>query len=129
MVVSLLVLGPDRRSRGPDRRSRGSGRAVMSELLELCGGMVVPPSIEEVRTGSHEISVVANSLSQALGFEKSGHINAAVYLSHESGMHVVSFGVGLLSLVCWQHCSELSSQRGLRFFCRLGCCLSSIAVG
>lgn len=45
---------------------------TMPELLELCGGAIMPPSVEDVRSDSHEISVVASPPSQALGFEKSG---------------------------------------------------------
>jgi hypothetical protein len=44
------------------------------ELLELCGGVVMPHSVKEVRFDLHEISAVASPPSQALGFEKSDAI-------------------------------------------------------
>jgi hypothetical protein len=68
---------------------------VMPELMELCRGVVVPPSVEELRSGSHEISAVPPSIeevSQALGIEKSGDIDVAVSLSPGSDRHVVPIG-------------------------------------
>jgi hypothetical protein len=41
---------------------------IMHELLELFGGMLMPPSVEEVSLGSHESSDVPSPL--CLGFEK-----------------------------------------------------------
>ena len=67
---------------------------IMPELLELCGGVVMSPSAEEVRSDSHEILAVACPPSQVLGFEKSGVVDAAVSLSPESGRQVVLMGDG-----------------------------------
>jgi hypothetical protein len=96
MVVSLLMLG-----------------LVMPELMELCRGVVVPPSVEELRSGSHEISAVPPSIeevSQALGIEKSGDIDVVVSLSRLglTGMWFLLV-MWLLSLGCWQRCPRLSS--------------------
>jgi hypothetical protein len=52
---------------------------IMPELLELCGGVLTPPSVEEVRPGSHESSDVASSTY--LGFEKCDVVDIAVSLS------------------------------------------------
>jgi hypothetical protein len=54
--------------------------SVVPELLELCDGVVMSPSVGEVRSGSHEVSVVTSPPSQAHGFEKSGVVNALVSL-------------------------------------------------
>jgi hypothetical protein len=62
---------------------------VLLELLELSISEVMPSSVEEVRSHSHEISVVASPPSETLGFEKSGVVGVDVSLSFESGGHVV----------------------------------------
>jgi hypothetical protein len=67
----------------------------MPELLELCSGVLTPPSVEEVRPGSHGFSDVASPLCQAPGFEKSGVDDAPVCPSPESGMQVVPPGDGV----------------------------------
>jgi hypothetical protein len=53
---------------------------IMPELLELYGGVVMPPSVEKVRSYSHEIFVLASPPSQALSFEKSGVVDVVVSL-------------------------------------------------
>jgi hypothetical protein len=82
----------------------------MPELRELCGGVVMPPSTEEVRSNSHEISVVASSPSHALGSEKTSVVDAAV------DMHLVLFGDGLLNQGCWLRYPELLSPERLATF-------------
>ncbi|KAM0841131.1 hypothetical protein ACQ4PT_059220 [Festuca glaucescens] len=63
---------------------------IMPELLELCGGVLTPPSVEEVRSGSHEFSDVVSP--PCLGFEKCGVVDAAVSISPESDKQVVTIG-------------------------------------
>jgi hypothetical protein len=75
---------------------------IMPELLELCGGVLTPPSVEEVRPGSHESSNVVSP--PCLGFEKCDVVDVAVSLSPESDRQMVPIddGVpksGLLSAV------------------------------
>lgn len=65
---------------------------VVAQLLELSGGVVMPPSVEEVRFDSPEISIVTSLLSQALGFEKSGVVDVVVPLLLVFNMHVVPIG-------------------------------------
>jgi hypothetical protein len=45
---------------------------IMPELVELCGGVLTPPSVKEVRPVLHESSDVYSPPCQALGFEKCG---------------------------------------------------------
>ena len=68
---------------------------IMPELLESCGDVVMPPSVNEARSDSHEISTLASPPCQALGFERSGVVDAAISLSPESGRHVVPIGDGV----------------------------------
>jgi hypothetical protein len=68
---------------------------IMPELLESCGDVVMPPSVDEVQSDSHVISDTASPPSQALGFEKSCDFDVAVSLSPESDRHVVPIGVGV----------------------------------
>jgi hypothetical protein len=68
---------------------------IMPELLELCGGVLSPPSVEEVRPNSHESLDVVSPPCQAVAFEKCGAGDAAVSLSSESGSQVVSIGDGV----------------------------------
>jgi hypothetical protein len=63
--------------------------SVLPELPELSSGVVMPPSVEEVRSDPHEILGVASPLSETLGFKKSGVVVVDVSLSIESGGHVV----------------------------------------
>jgi hypothetical protein len=53
---------------------------IMPELLDLCGDVVMPPSVDEARFDSHEILDVASSPSRALGFERSGVVDVDVSL-------------------------------------------------
>jgi hypothetical protein len=66
--------------------------SVVLELLELSGGVAMRPSVEEVRSDSHEISVVTSSQSQLLGFDKSGVVDDDVPPSPEFERHVFPFG-------------------------------------
>jgi hypothetical protein len=68
---------------------------IMPELLESCGDVVMPPPVDEVKSGSHEISDLASPPSQALDFEKSVIVDAVVSLSPESYRQVVPSGVGI----------------------------------
>lgn len=70
--------------------------------MELCGGVLTPPYVEEVRPGSHESSDVASP--PCLGFVKCDIVDAAVSLSPEFDRQVASIGdevseSGLLSAV------------------------------
>jgi hypothetical protein len=66
---------------------------IMPKLLYLCGAVVMPPSVDEVRSDSHEILDVASPLSQVLGFERSGVVDVDVSLSSGSERQVVPLGV------------------------------------
>jgi hypothetical protein len=93
---------------------------VVSKFLELSGSVVMPPSIEEVRSDSHEISVVASPPSQSHSFEKSGVVDVAASLSPESDKHVISFGddvakSGLLATVS----GAVVTREGCDFFATL----------
>ena len=68
---------------------------IMPDLLESSGDVVMPPSANEARPDSLEISTMASPPGQALGFERSGVVDAAVSLSHESSRHVVPIGDGV----------------------------------
>jgi hypothetical protein len=72
---------------------------VVSWFLELSGGVVMPPSIKEVRSNLHEISRVASPPNHALRFDKSGVVNARRHYR----------------------------KRDLPFSRHLGCCLPSIS--
>jgi hypothetical protein len=69
--------------------------SVVPELLELSGGVVLPPSVEEVRFDSHEISATPSRSSHALGFDKGGVVDVDVPLSPEFDGHVVPTGDGV----------------------------------
>jgi hypothetical protein len=60
----------------------------MPELVELCGGVLTPPSVKEVRPGSHESLDVYSPPCQALGFEKCG-VDGTVSLLPEFGRQLV----------------------------------------
>jgi hypothetical protein len=66
--------------------------SVVPEFLGLRGCVVTPLSVKEVRSDSHEISIVASSPSQTLAFEKSGVVNDVDAISLESSRHVVPIG-------------------------------------
>ncbi|KAK1662151.1 hypothetical protein QYE76_050310 [Lolium multiflorum] len=66
---------------------------IMPELLELCGGVVTPPPVEEVRLGSHRLSDPASPPCQAP--EKCVAVDVAVSPSPESGRQVVLIGDGV----------------------------------
>ena len=68
---------------------------IMPGLLESCGDVVMPPSVKEARSDSHEISTLASPPCEALGFERSGVVDVAVSLSPESSRHVVPIGDGV----------------------------------
>lgn len=68
---------------------------IIPELLELCGGVLSPPSVEEVRPNSHESLDVVSPPCQALAFEKCGVGDVGVSLSSESGTQVVSIADGV----------------------------------
>ncbi|KAK1612245.1 hypothetical protein QYE76_035918 [Lolium multiflorum] len=51
---------------------------IMHELLELCGGVPMPHSIEKVMPDLHESSDVPSPPCQALGFEKCGGVGDEV---------------------------------------------------
>jgi hypothetical protein len=70
---------------------------IMPELMESCDRVVRPSSFEEVRSSSHEISVVSSPPSHAFALEKSDVVDDAVSLLHVSGRHVILFGDRLLS--------------------------------
>jgi hypothetical protein len=57
---------------------------IMPELVELCGRVLTPPSIKEVRPGLHESSDVYSLPCQTLGFEKCG-VHGTVSLTPEFG--------------------------------------------
>jgi hypothetical protein len=59
----------------------------------LCGGVVTPPPVEEVRSGSHELSDPASSPCQAP--EKCAAVDVAVSPSPGSGRQVVLIGDGI----------------------------------
>jgi hypothetical protein len=61
---------------------------IMPELVELCGGVLTPPSVKEVRPVLHESSDVYSPPCQALGFEKCG-VDGKVSLSPEFGRQLV----------------------------------------
>jgi hypothetical protein len=82
MDVSLRTLGWARRSR-------------LRSFKSCSSRVVMPPSVDEVRSDSHVISDVASPPSQALFFEKSCDVDVAVSLSPESKRHVVPIGVGV----------------------------------
>jgi hypothetical protein len=71
---------------------------IMPELLELCGGVLTPPCVEEVRPGSHESSYVACPPC----------LDAAVSLSPESDRQMIPIDDGVLSLDYYQRCPEQS---------------------
>jgi hypothetical protein len=52
---------------------------ILPELMELCGGVLTPPSIEEARSGTHESSDVSSP--PCIGFEKCDVVDTAVSLS------------------------------------------------
>jgi hypothetical protein len=56
----------------------------MPELVELCGGVLTPPFVKEVRPVLHESSDVYSPPCQALGFEKCG-VDGTVSLSPKFG--------------------------------------------
>lgn len=62
------------------------------EEVKLCGGTVLPPSIEEVKLDSLDISSVASPPSQVLDSGESGDVDVVASLSPESDMHVISIG-------------------------------------
>jgi hypothetical protein len=66
---------------------------IMLELLELCGGVLTPSPIEEVRSGSHELSDTASAPCQA--HEKCVAVDVAVSPSPESCRQVVLIGDGV----------------------------------
>ncbi|XP_047078937.1 putative leucine-rich repeat receptor-like serine/threonine-protein kinase At2g24130 [Lolium rigidum] len=68
---------------------------IMPELLELCGGVLTLPPVEEVRPDSREFSDVVSPPCQALASEKCGVADAAVSPSPESGRQAVPFGDGV----------------------------------
>jgi hypothetical protein len=90
---------------------------IMPEILELCGGVLTPPSVEEVRPGSHVSSDVASPT--CLGFEKCYVVDAAVSLSLDSDRQMVPnflLMMGYLSLDCRLPCLELSSPGKFAIF-------------
>jgi hypothetical protein len=96
----------------------------MHELLELCGVMLTPPFVEEVRPDSHEFSGVASLLCQTLDFEKCGVVDDAVSLLPESYKLVISIGdeaakSELLPTVP----RAVVAREVCDFLCHLGCCL------
>jgi hypothetical protein len=97
--------------------------SVMPELLELCDGVIMSPSVEELRTGSHEVSVVTSPLSQTFGFEKSGDVDAPVslYRLSSAGMWFLLL-MELLSQNCWNGTQSCRHQRCLLFSCHLDRC-------
>jgi hypothetical protein len=66
---------------------------IMPEILELCGGVLTPPSVEEVRPDSHVSSDVASPT--CLGFEKCDVVDAAVSLSLDSDRQMVPIDDGV----------------------------------
>jgi hypothetical protein len=58
--------------------------------MELCGGVLTPPSVEEVRPDSHESSDVTSP--PCLGLEKCDIVDAAVSLSPEFDRQVGPIG-------------------------------------
>jgi hypothetical protein len=65
---------------------------IMPEILELCGGVLTPPSVEEVRSDSHVSSDVASPT--CLGFEKCDVVDA-VSLSLDSDRQMVPIDDGV----------------------------------
>jgi hypothetical protein len=66
---------------------------ILPDLIELRGGVLTPPSVEEVRPGSHESSDVDSP--SCLGFEKCDVVDTAVSLSPEFDKQVVPIGDGV----------------------------------